>query len=291
MPLGQRVLSVTLDMPTGAVVLDQSIDLKVHVHKDALAVQNSCEIIATDLSQSLRESLLTYFTAWNKRAVEQGTATPNYVNMSVQAGYANAGQQSNVTTIFTGQVAKCGPIGSLPNLGVKIDCFTQQLNKTEWTTVTPGGQTTFKNYVQWAGQQMGLNVVCQTSYDNTVITNPGSSITNIGALLLDIQGYYHPNVAAYVDNNTLYVKDLNSVIAQNGTVTIDEFIDMPLWTEWGVEFECMFNPQLQLACAAQLQSKMNPSLNQSAYTIVSLDYDLASRDTQFYTKAFGCPPA
>lgn len=294
MPLGQRVLTVTFAMPQGNVVLDESLDLKVKITKAALAQQQQCEIVVTNLSVSLRTSLITQFTMWNKRNIENGqpnATQQSYIGVTVQAGYSNPGQQQNVITVFVGQVALAGPIGELPNMAVKITAFSQQINKVQYITQIPPGQMTFKAYAAFVAAQMGVNLVCQTSYDDQVITNPGASVHTVGDLIIDLQSYYRPNVAAYVDNNTLYVKDVNAVIASAGQVTLDEFINMPLWDEWGCEFEVLFNSQLLLSCAATLVSTMNPSLNNVGYVIYALEYNLTSRDTPFDIKANGAPPA
>lgn len=294
MPLGMRVLRVVLDMPQGQVTLDETIDLKVRIQKAALAQQQQCEIIATDLSTSLRASLISQFTAWNKRNIDNGqtnTTQQSYIGVTVQAGYQTPGKPLNVITIFFGQVALAGPVGELPNMAVKITCFSQQINKVQYITQVPPGQMTFKAYAAWVAAQMGVNLVCQTSYDNVVVTNPGASVHTVGDLIIDLQSYYRPNVAAFVDNNTLYVKDVNAVITTASQVTISEFINMPLWDEWGVEFECLFNTQLLLSCAATLVSIMNPSLNKVGFVIYALEYNLTSRDTPFNIKANGAPPA
>jgi hypothetical protein len=294
MPLGSRVLTVTLAMPQGNVTLDQTLDLKVKIQKAALAQQQQCEIIVSDLSASLRTSLITQFTAWNKRNVENGqpnATQQSYIGVTVQAGYNVPGQSANIITIFAGQVSLAGPMGELPNMAVKITAYSQQISKVQYITQVPPGQMTFKAYAAWVAAQMGVNLVCQTSYDNVVVTNPGASVHTVGDLLVDIQSYYRPNVAAYVDNNTLYVRDVNAVITSASQVTIDEFINMPLWDEWGCEFECLFNPQLLLSCAATLVSTMNPSLNNVGYVVYAIVYDLTSRDTPFNMKVNGAPPA
>lgn len=294
MPLGQRILRVTLNMPSGDVVLDETLDLKVKIQKAALAQQQVCEILVTDLSVSLRTSLITQFSAWNKRNVENGQPNQtqkSYINVTVQAGYAIPGQNTSIITVFSGQVVLADPMSELPNMAVKITAYSQQINKVQYITQIPPGQMTFKAYAAFVATQMGVNLVCQTSYDSRVITNPGASVHTVGDLLIDLQSYYRPNVAAFVDNNTLYVKDVNAVIAAAGQVTITEFINMPLWDSWGCEFECLFNPLLILACAATLVSTMNPGLNNVGYVVYALSYDLASRDTPFNMKANGAPPA
>lgn len=292
MPLGERVLQVDIDLPSGLVSLNQNLELHVVIHKDALAIQNTCDIEVFNLPQAQRESLLTRFTAWNKRNLETGQPgyEASYVNVTVTAGYNN-GAKNQTTVIFTGQIVQTEPIGAPPMLGVAIKCYSQQLNKLAWVTGFAPPTSTFKQYVEWAGEQMGVTrIVCETSYNDQVISSPFARTHIVGNLIIDIQDAYKPNVAAYIDNNVLYVKDINAVISTSQQVTVDEFIGTPMWTEWGVCFQALFDPQIQLAGAATLNSKMNPSLNKT-FVITSLDYDLASRAHNFYVKATASPPA
>jgi hypothetical protein len=269
------------------------LDLRIRIHKAALAIQNSCDIDVFNLSQTLRASLLSQFTAWNKRNIEAGKAgyEASYINVSVTAGYKNGNQQTT-TQAFQGQIVLSAPISMFPNLGTRISCYSQQINKLNFVTEPAPTSGTFKSYVQWAAQWMGVSsVVCETSYDNTNITNPFASTHVAASLLIDIQGLYRNNVVAFIDNNILYVKDVNKVISSANIVTVDEFVGTPpMWTEWGVEYTTLFNPQIVLAGATTLKSSLNPSLNQTFVTS-SLEYDLNSRETPFYVKVNGNPSA
>ncbi|MGN6083166.1 baseplate hub protein [Trinickia sp.] len=305
MPLGQRFLQVEIKLPQSGqlVTLDQTLALHVNIHKDALAIQNSAEITVFNLTQSLRQQLLSSFTAFNKRQIETGAANAadSYCQVTITAGYLNSTSSAlnngdpnngnNSTIIFQGAIVHVEPIGAPPNQGVMIHCFEHQINKLKFITGFAPSSTTFKSYVQWAGAQMGVDrVVCQTSYDNKVISNPGGSAHTVEDLLLDIQSLYRPAVAAFIDNNDLIVTDINKVVASRGVTTVSEFIGMPLWTEYGVQFRSMFDPQILLAGQVNLKSTTNPSLNHS-YIVSSLDYDLASRDEAFYGTVNANPAA
>lgn len=291
MPIGERILTVTLDMPNGQVVLDQTLELRVRIRKDALAIQNTCSIEVINLSRTLRESLLSTFTAWNKRNLETGQPgyQQTYVNVTIQAGY-RAASQDTTTTVFVGQVALCSPTEMPPNIGVRLECYSQQLSKLQWITDPAPTKTTFKAYVMWAAKQMGVDkVVCETSYDNTPIDNPGANVHVASDLIIDIQNAYRPNVVAFIDDNTLYVKDVNKIISTAQIITVSEFIGTPMWNEWGVEFRSLFDARLSLAGAATLKSEMNPSLNQT-FVISGMEYDLTSRDNAFYVHV-NCNPS
>jgi hypothetical protein len=295
MPLKKRILNVFLHMPGGDVILDQSLDLHVHVHKDALAPQHLCTVDITNLNKVLREQLLNQFTAWNKRMVERGGAKPNgpnnpYINVTVEAGYFD-GSQNITAVIFVGQVVQVSPSGAPPNLAVKIECYTQQTNKLTWTSGRPPPNATFKEYVMWAGKLMQVdNIICETSMNDSRNWNQSASTHIVGDLLIDIQDAYKTDVAAYIDNNVLIVRDKDKIVSISGRVTVKDFIGTPMWTAWGAEFTTLFDPRIILTCAATLESLMNPSLNRE-FILTSVDYELSSRDVPFYVKANGSPPA
>ncbi|WP_118179046.1 baseplate hub protein [Paraburkholderia phosphatilytica] len=291
MPLGQRILNLNVQLPSGTVTLDASMYLRVKIKKDALSIQNTCNVTCFNLSRSLRESLLSQFSAFNQRNVEAGQPgfAAAYINATVEAGYKTS-SQSAVQTVYSGQVTVCEPEGGPPTLGVRIGLASQQIYKGQYITGPAPSRATFKQYVTWAAGQMGIPYVCETSYDNQVITNPSSQTLSVDSLLWDIQAYFRPKVAAWIDNNTLYVRDINKVVSTAQIVPISNFVGTPMWTEWGVEYQTFFNPQIQLAGGTILTSLLNPSLNRTFVT-GGLEYDLTSRDDPFWVKVTGYPPA
>jgi hypothetical protein len=194
--------------------------------------------------------------------------------------------------VFVGQVVCCAPTSPPPNIGVRLDCFSRQVDKSKFVTEPCPNQSTFYDYVKWAAKQMGFgdNFVCETSFNDTKIKNPSASTFIAESLLVDIQDNWKPAVAAFIDNNRLIVKDINKIIDPNHVAQVSEFIGIPQWTEWGVDFSCMFTPSIQLAGAVNLTSKLNPSID-NKYVVMGLEYDLASREAPFYVKAFVSPPA
>ena len=297
MPLLKRILKVTFKMPSGdEVVLDQDVDLRIRIHKGALEPQNTATIEVANLTQNLRLELMSQFTAYNKRAVQKnqplyGGATNPYVNVVIEAGYDD-GKTKTSAVIFQGQVVEASLSSPPPNMSMRIDCFTQQLNKLTWRTQpTPPGMT-FKEYVMWAGKQMETsNTICETSRDDVKMgANMSGTTYIVGALLIDLQNAYQPDVVAYIDDNVLIVRDYGRVVSVAGKVDVDTFIGAPTWTQWGVSFRTMFDQTITMTCAVTLKSEMNPSLNHE-FVVVTLDYDLASRTTPFYCTVYACPPS
>jgi hypothetical protein len=299
MPLTSRVLKVTIGLPSGDVVLDQSLSMRVFACKAALSIQNSATIEVVGMSTSLRLQLISQFTAWHKRQVSTGQVPQDWIPVTIEAGYADAPTSSagipgsnRTATVFVGHIVDVKPTSAPPNIGVRIQCYTRQVDKTSFLTQAAPTKTTFQNLVKFASQQMGFgnNFICQTSYNDKIVYNGFRTIYTVGALLLGIQDIYRPDVAAFIDNDQLIVKDRNAVINPSKIEQVNEFIGTPLWNEWGVEWQTLMDPTVNLAGAANLTSLMNPGVN-GMYVITQLEYQLSSREEQFYVKAMGSPPA
>lgn len=297
MPLQQRVLKITISLPNGDVVLDESLALRVSIRKAALSIQNMATVEVMGMSTSLRVQLLSQFTAWHKRQVSTGQVPQDWISIKIEAGYYKSGSSSaqassQASTIFVGQVATVDPVSAPPNIGVRICCFTRQIDKTAYLTQMAPTNTTYYNLVAFAAKQMGFgsNFICQTSYNNKIITNAFRTIYTQGALLMGIQDLYRPNVAAFIDDDQLIVKDRNAIINPADIPQVTEFIGTPDWNEWGVSWQSLMDTSIKLAGAANLTSLMNPGIN-GKYVITEIEYQLTSRDEPFYLKAMASPPA
>lgn len=298
MALRNRVLIVTLELPDQTVVLTQDINIRVKIQKAALAIQNRATVEIIGLTGSLREQLLSQFTAFNQRQVAAGQAEQKWINIEIKAGwqtqskYETGANIEQPSTVFKGQVVTCELTSVPPNIGVSLTCFTRQIDRTRFVTSPAPDGTTFAAYVAWAADQMGFgtNFICDTSNNNTIISNPARSIFVASALLIDIQNMYRPDVAAFVDDDFLIVKDRNKILNPSQSAMLSEFIGVPTWTEWGVSFTCLFDQAVRLAQGATLTSSMNPSLN-GTYVVMEIEYDLTSRDGPFYVKGSASPPA
>lgn len=305
MPLNTRVLKVTIALPSGSVVLDQSLTMRVHVEKAALQLQNKATVEIMGMTTSLRLQLLSQFTAYHARQVASGQVPQDFIPITIAAGYQNtpsqvsngSGSSSNSNTnqsatIFVGYVVNVELTSPPPNIGVRIMCYTRQIDKTSFLSAAAPTESTFYNLVAFASQQMGLgdNFVCQTSFNNTIVNNAFRSVYTQAGLLIAIQDLQRPNVAAFIDDNQLIVKDRNAIIDPANIANLTEFIGTPLWSEWGAEWMTLMDPTIKLAGAAKLTSTMNPGVN-NTYVITALDYQLTSREGPFYVKAMGSPPA
>lgn len=286
MALDIPLVRVDLDMPSGHVILNETLMLNVNIKKQTLAIQNRATVEVGGLTQKLREHLLSNFTAFNKRLRETGRIEANYINVVISLGYRR-GDKETLSVVFRGQVVLTEIVSGPPNMIIRITCYTRQIDRTRFLTTQAPNPATFKEYVTWAAGQMGFgsNFICETSINDRIIYNPGRTAFVAAALLLDIQNLYRDEVAAYVDDDFLIVKDKDMILERDGIVNLNEFITPPTWTEWGANFTVLYNENIKLAQGVTLNSIINPSLNGTTFVVMELNYNAASRADNFYVTA------
>jgi len=292
------------DVRSGNVILDQNFNMAVHIKKNSLAYQNTAEITVTNLPQHLRQQLLTNFNQYRYAQFnEQGLKQPmaqvwikaGYIRSNsgaTSSGYGSFSPQNTAAIIYQGDVTMTDLISGPPNITVRIVAQTHFKDMATYLQAIPSNSTTFKQFVIWAGNMMGFDnnhIFCSTSHDSDLIQNPARSIVAVGQLLRFIQDYYHPDIAAYVDDEYMYVRDMNKIINPGEISQIDNFIGVPSWTAWGVRGTVLLDPSIRVGGGAQFTSILNPSMN-GLFVVMSLEYHLTSRETPFYVSVEGLPP-
>lgn len=288
----KRLLRVSIEIEGQKFLLTEELALRIKINKAALAIQNRANIEVTGMTTEMREGLLSQFTAWNKRLVDSAQIEGKYARVTIEAGYSQEGKE-DLSIVFVGDVVLVDPVSLPPDIGVRITAFSRQIDKTRWVSSVAPAKMTFYNLVAWAAEQMGFgtNFVCETSYNDREIENPARSMHIVGSLVIYIQDLYKPDVAAFIDDDVLIVKDRNKIVTRSSLVPLNKFVGgPPSWTEWGVDFVTFFNPAIRLAGGVTLTSLMNPGVNGN-YVLTSLEYDLTSRERAFYVKGSGSPPA
>lgn len=289
----RRLLRVKFDIPDGnSYTLDERLMLRVRVKKAALSIQNKAVIEVGGMTEQVREFLLSNFTAFNKRLREQGMIEANYVNVTIQAGFAENGKE-NLYLVYKGQVVVSELSSPPPNITIRITCYTQQIDRTKFQTLPAPSPITFEEFCKYAAKQMGLgdNVIVDTSINQQILINPGRTAYVVAALLPEIQNYARNSIAAYIDDDQLIVKDKDKILDRDNIQTIKEFLSPPTWNEWGADFSCMYSPDIRLAQGIKFQSVLNPSLNDTTFVILQLEYDLGSRDDVFSVTGSVAPAA
>jgi hypothetical protein len=305
-------------MPNGDVTLDKELFIKAAVQKKVDGVENRAIIEVVNLSKTLREYLLSQFTAWKRRARETnpegqaGEAETPPIDVTIEAGYSSsslvdtassigslnmdqitAGQTVTYpSVIYRGQIYQMDPTTGPPDIGVRIECKTRMVDRTKFITSPAPFNPTFRELAQWANDQLQLPEppVIETQFADVVSPNPARSIMFRSAIVPYLNAMYWPRAAAFVDDTRLIIKDLDKVINVGDMADVKEFIGTPMWDEWGVRFTTLFDPSVKLAQVAQLTSVMNPAVN-GKYVLTALEYNLTTREGPFYVTGYGSQAA
>ncbi|HEM9000903.1 TPA: hypothetical protein U2T46_002977 [Burkholderia cenocepacia] len=285
------------------VVLDETLDISVRSHKDALSTQSKATIEVANLSKSVREKLLSNNNAYAKRKRQEGQLPGTAIDVEVKAGYAEpagAGPVLNrqkgepLSTVFTGQIALVDPIDGPPDTRVRITCYTRQIDKSAWIQRTPPSVGTYRDFVLYVNRELGLPsdpIVDSVLSEQQAPQNFMQSVIRKDALVATLAAVDSNRVTAYIDDDRLVFKDIFKVLDVENRPTLTEFIGMPMWSEWGVRFTHMFDASIKIGGGAILRSAMNPQVNGSDYVVASIDYDLTSRKGPFYVSASVMPAA
>lgn len=292
MALKKRLLRIQIKLPSQTLVLDEELYLSVRVKKATLSLQSKATIDVGGLSQSLRKGLLSQFTAFRKRLKDtEGVNADDYLDVVILAGYEDASGVQTISPIFHGQVVLVEPMGLPPDITVRITAYTNQVDRTTYVTEQPPSAVTFKAFCTWCAGKMNLTPNISTSIDNTIIYNPAARTYIVAGLLPWIQAYDRQSIAAWIDDDTLYVRDIGSVVNKDSVIRYDTFVGPPMWTEWGINFRTMFDSRLTLASAAKAISKTNPSIADYDLIVMQLEYDLSSRADPFCINVTTAPSA
>ncbi|QOV06247.1 baseplate hub protein [Burkholderia phage Maja] len=305
-----RVLEVTFTIDGEKVVLDQSLNLKVNIKKNCFVMQSRATIDVMNLSKTVRERLLSRFTAWKKRVLAsspEGTVE-NPIDVEIRAGYKSPPNASSVitvdrgfdeiSTVFNGQISLVDPISGPPDIATRITCQTRQMDRSTFKSRQSPTKVTLREYVQWVNKELrlGQEPEIDTTHADDVLTNPATSMVTLSSLVTVIQtafgmvGGNAQGVYAFIDDGRLIVKDANKIFNRDNIPKLTEFVSTPLWNEYGVSFTTLFDSKIKLAQGVNLTSVMNDAVN-GDYVVYLLEYQLTSRDAQFYVTGFGSPPA
>lgn len=292
MPIKKRLLRVQIQLADRTITLDENLNLRVRIRKAALAIQSKATIDVGGLSQSLRQGLLTQFTAFRKRLKEQsGVNKDDYLDVVIQAGYEEASGNKTLTPIFHGQITLVDPDSPPPDISVRITAFTNQVDRTTYVSTQPPSPISFKAFCTWCAGQMNVTPNVSTSIDNKTLYNPAARTYIVAGLLPWIQAYDRQNIAAWIDDDTLYVRDIGDVVTENQVVSYGTFVGSPMWTEWGIDFRIMFDARIKLASGCKVNSILNPTMSTSDLVVMQLEYDLSSRDDPFCVNVTTAPSA
>lgn len=226
---------------------------------------SECQVRIDNLTRAHRDFILTETSPFNQ-------------NRSPKKLIVNAGRKSYGTSqLFVGNITT-SEVTQPPDIGIILNALTGYSTSLDTISVGMPAQTSLSVIAQKAASDIGVALNFQASDKNIANYNfTGSPLDHVSKIQNAGQ------VNAFIDNNTLVVKDKNvplpgavrSLSMENGMIGIPEL------TEQGIRVRLLLDNETILGGQLNLVSQLNPSLNGS-YGIYKLSFDIASRDTPFY---------
>jgi len=260
------VFSYTKNGQPTQLTLDGGLDIKAHGMQYVNAIQDECSLVISNLKRETRDTLATQLTQW--------TYDQERKSVQVYAGRVSTG----VSLLYTGDIIRC-VASQPPNIDLHIKSKTAQFWKYSLLKQAMAIDSNLSQIAQQSADSMGLTLQFEAT-DATIMNYcyTGSAIKQIDKLNA-IGG-----IDAFVDGNTLVVKNKN--VARSGTVPIISaqtgMIGIPEMTEYGVRIRTLLSNACKIGGKFQLISTSNPLLNDN-YLIYQMGFEIASRDTPFYT--------
>jgi hypothetical protein len=234
--------------------------------KYADPTQNECTLQVANLSRDLRNALATNLTPFDYNQQRKSFA--------LWAGRESTGMfllyQGDIMTGFPSQP---------PNIVMQIRSKTLQFFKQDILAQSYAVTTPMSQIAQGVASSLGLNLQFEATDRNIANYSYNGSAAQQVDKLGTLGG-----MDAYVDDQTLICKNKGMPL-KSGTISLSAdsgLIGQVEPTEYGIRLKCLLTPAVKLGGTVSLTSVQNPSLN-GDYTIYRTGFEIASRDSSFYS--------
>lgn len=259
-----RIVRITVEVE-GELKVYEGLDIVARGQKAANPLQNTCEVTISNLSQDVRNYLLTETSPFNRNKKPK--------RLIVEAGRESMG----VARLFQGEIISATP-SQPPDIGLTIKAQTGAFSKGQIVARSGGAQTSLKALAGQVAADLGVRLDFQA---------PDKQVANYsfsGAKLRQVDELARAGgVDAFVDDDTLVVKARGEPLANRVRILSKDsgLVGVPEFTEHGVKVTYLLDNTTILGGAIEVQSQINPATNGS-YTIFKLDFEVASRQPPFY---------
>lgn len=228
--------------------------------------QGNATVTILNVNRETREYLLRVANPFNKNNQRK--------SLILEVGRDSYG----TSVLYTGDIFRVQPTQK-PDLGVVIRCLTGYFDKNKIVSRSAPESSKLSAIAGAVADDNELALSFEVSDRNIANYNyTGSAEAQIKKLaelaIADV----------YVDNGILYVKDTSKPKKGASTRVLNKktgMVGVPEGTENGVKVSMLFDPLTQIGSKLSLTSEINPVLD-GDYNIYKLDFDISSRDTQFY---------
>ncbi len=263
--LDPRIVKVSIEVNGKLKVYTDPIQLTANGTRYGNALQNECTVTLDNLDVETQDYLLTQTSPYN-------------FNRTPKRVIVEAGRQSYGTAvIYVGNIVRA-IVSQPPDITISLQCLTGNFYKGNILSKSWPGTVPMSQIAANVATSLNVGLLYQATDKN--ITNSaysGDALGQVGNLAQ--MGNYN----AFIDNNTLIVKDafiplnnsLRILSAQTGMIGIPEF------TEQGIKVKFLIDNQTTLGSSLRIQSQQYPAAN-GDYVIYKLGFQIANRNTPFY---------
>lgn len=263
--LDPRIVKVSIEINGKLKIYTDPIQLTANGTRYGNALQNECTVTLDNLDVETQNYLLTETSPYN-------------LNYSPKRVIVEAGRVSYGTSIiYIGNIVRA-IVSQPPDITITLQCLTGNYLKSNIITRNMQGSAPMSQISKNVANDLNVNLLFQATDKNVAnYAYAGASLNQVE--LLGQMGNYN----AFIDNNTLVVKDAfipitNSVrylSAETGMIGIPEF------TEQGIKIKFLLDNKTTLGGSIEVNSKQYPAAN-GTYVIYKLGFQIANRDTPFY---------
>lgn len=261
-----RLLQVELIYGDQQLTLSQDMAITVSGSKYVDPIQNECSITIANLMRTTRDQLATHLTPFDYSQVRK--------HVRVSAGRVSTG----LSVLYVGDIVDCQP-SQPPDIILTIKSKTAQFFKNDILAQSYAIVAPLSTITGDIAKSMQLGHQFEATDRNI------RNYAYTGSKALQVDNVCRAgSIDAYIDDNKLVVKNKGQSLANMSHVlsAATGMVGIPEMTEYGVRVRCLFTANVQLGGELDLVSESNPSLN-GKYTIYRTGFELASRDTAFYT--------
>ena len=259
-----RLLQIGVEV-SGALKIYEGAAMGVKFTKSTDPKQNACEIWIDNMAVETIDYLVTETSPWNPNEKPK--------LMTVLAGRTSTGVQR----IFTGDITSSVPTMP-PDRKLTMKAKTQENNKYVWQATKSAKTVQLSVLAKRVADDYGLRLVFQAT-DKTV-----ANYLYNGPRAKQVQKLAEVgDIDVYIDDDALVVKDLGKALEGKAILISSNtnMIGVPLADEKGGKVRVMFDPNIKLGQAIQIQSDVNKSMN-GQYTIYAMTGSLMSRGQDWY---------
>ncbi|EOG6911295.1 baseplate hub protein [Proteus mirabilis] len=246
----------------------EGLRIKANGTKYANPLQNECTVSIDGLNAHTRDYLLTETSPYHKSKQTR--------RLYLEVGRVNTG----LFRIFTGDIVSA-EIASPPDVTLTIKAKTNNASSGDIVSSSGGAMQKMSEIASSVAKDCKVRLDFQATDKN---------IANwyfCGSALQQVQRLQEAgNVKAFIDDDTLFVKDDNQAL--KGRLRIlsmkSGMVGIPKATEKGLSVTYLINGASELGGMLRLESKFNSALN-GDYIIEQLKFDVASHDDPFFYQA------